>query len=75
MERWQRDAPVALDLPDGGEFSLVDGAFNEGGEIFAPQSWLRLPPRGRANATAERDGCTLWVKTGHLRHIQVPPRP
>ena len=75
MERWQRDAPVGLDLPDGGEFLVLDGAFNEGGEIFAPQSWLRLPPRGQLSATAGRDGCTLWVKTGHLRHIQVPPRP
>jgi hypothetical protein len=40
-----------------------------------PQSWLRLPPRGRLNATAGRDSCTLWVKTGHLHHIQTPPRP
>lgn len=74
MERWQPDASIALDLPDGGEFLVLDGAFAEGGERFAAQSWLRLPPRGRLSATAGRDGCTLWVKTGHLRHIQVPPR-
>ena len=52
----------------------IDGAFEEGGEHFVPQSWLRLPPQGRLSATVGRDGCTLWVKTGHLRHIQVPPR-
>jgi hypothetical protein len=74
MERWQPNASVALDLPDGGEFLVLEGAFDEGGEAFAPQSWLRLPPRGRLSATAGRDGCTLWVKTGHLRHIHVPPR-
>ena len=74
MERWVPNTSVALDLPDGGEFLVIDGAFDEGGERFASQSWLRLPPQGRLIATVGRDGCTLWVKTGHLRHIQVPPR-
>ena len=73
MERWQPNASVTLDLPDGGEFLVLDGTFDEGGEGFAPQSWLRLPPRGRLSATTGNDGCTVWVKTGHLRHIQVPP--
>ena len=74
MERWQPNASVVLDLPGGGEFLVLDGGFDEGGEGFASQSWLRLPPSRRLCATADRDGCTLWVKTGHLRHIQVPPR-
>jgi anti-sigma factor ChrR (cupin superfamily) len=73
MERWQPNASVTLDLPDGGEFLVLDGAFDEGGEGFAPQSWLRLPPHGRLSATTGNNGCTVWVKTGHLRHIQVPP--
>jgi anti-sigma factor ChrR (cupin superfamily) len=72
IERWQPNTSVALDLPDGGEFLVLDGAFEEGGEGFTAQSWLRLPPRGRLSAVAARNGCTLWVKTGHLRHIQVP---
>jgi anti-sigma factor ChrR (cupin superfamily) len=74
MERWQPNASVALDLPAGGELLVLDGAFREGGEGFEPQSWLRLPPCGRFGAIAGADGCTLWVKTGHFRHIQVPPR-
>jgi quercetin dioxygenase-like cupin family protein len=74
LERWRPNAAIALDLPDGGEFLVLDGAFGEGGEGFATQSWLRLPLCARLNATAGGDGCTLWVKTGHLRHIQVPPR-
>ena len=73
MERWQPNASVVLDLPDGGEFLVLDGTFDEGGERFAPQSWLRLPARGRLSAIAGREGCILWVKTGHLRHIQAPP--
>src|SRR5215469_5658335 len=52
MERWQPNASVALDLPAGGELLVLDGAFSEGGEGFAPQSWLRLPPCGRLSATA-----------------------
>ena len=74
MERWQPNASVVLDLPGGGEFLVLDGGFDEGGEGFASQSWLRLPPRGRLCAIAGKDGCTLWVKTGHLRYIQIPPR-
>ena len=72
MERWWPNATVTLDLPDGGEFLVLYGAFDEGGERFEPQSWLRLPPCGRLSATAGKDGCTLWVKTGHLGHIQFP---
>jgi hypothetical protein len=74
MERWAPNASVVLDLPDGGEFLVLDGDFDEGGEHFALQSWLRLPPQRRLDATAGRDGCRVWVKTGHLRHIQVPSR-
>jgi anti-sigma factor ChrR (cupin superfamily) len=73
MERWRPNALLSLDLPDGGEFLVLDGAFDEGGESFAPQSWLRLPPHGRLSATAGSNGCSLWVKTGHLRRIQVSP--
>lgn len=73
MERWAPNTSVVLDLPAGGEFLVLDGTFDEDGERFAPQSWLRLPPQGRLSATAGRHGCALWVKTGHLRHIQVPP--
>ena len=74
MESWRPNASVMLDLPGGGEFLVLDGAFTEGDEGFTPQSWLRLPPRGRLCAIAGKDGCTLWVKTGHLRYIQIPPR-
>ncbi len=75
MERWRPNVPVVLDLLGGGEFLVLEGTFIEDVEGFAPQSWLRLPPGGRLRATAGKDGCTLWAKTGHLLHIQKPPRP
>jgi hypothetical protein len=74
MELWAPNTLVTLDLPDGGEFLVLDGAFDESGESFTMHSWLRLPPQGRLSAAVGRDGCALWVKTGHLQHLQVPPR-
>jgi hypothetical protein len=36
------------------------------------QSWLRLPPRGRLNATLGQGWLSHWVKTDS-GHIQDPP--
>jgi len=74
MELWAPNTSVTLDLPGGGEFLVLDGTFDESGESFTMHSWLRLPPQGRLSAAVGRDGCALWVKTGHLQHIHVPPR-
>jgi anti-sigma factor ChrR (cupin superfamily) len=70
MERWASAAEIILPVPDGGEFLVLDGGFDEGGERFEPQSWLRLPCAGQLSAVAGPEGCTVWVKTGHLRHVQ-----
>ena len=70
MERWASAAEIILPVPDGGEFLVLDGSFDEGGERFEPQSWLRLPCAGQLSAVAGPEGCTVWVKTGHLRHVQ-----
>ena len=51
VERWQPNASVVLDVPGGGEFLVLDGGFDECGEGFASQSWLRLPPSRRLCAT------------------------
>jgi hypothetical protein len=70
LERWPSDAEIKLPLPGGGEFLVLDGSFDEGGEHFTPQSWVRLPCGGELWATAGPKGCTVWVKSGHLRRIQ-----
>ncbi|HVJ43876.1 MAG TPA: cupin domain-containing protein [Dongiaceae bacterium] len=76
LERWAPRAKVELPLPGGGEFLVIEGSFEEAGESFPAQSWLRLPAGGRLHATAGPEGCRLWVKTGHLAgRIEAPPSP
>jgi hypothetical protein len=71
LERWAPGTAVSLDLPGGAEVFVLSGAFREGGETFAPHDWLRLPAGAALDAEAGAEGCTVWVKTGHLA---VPPR-
>jgi hypothetical protein len=52
---------------------VLDGSFIESGEEFTRLSWLRLPAGATLQATAGRNGCKVWVKSGHLAH--EPRRP
>ncbi|MEM1162512.1 MAG: cupin domain-containing protein [Pseudomonadota bacterium] len=73
MERWAPGATVHLDAPGGMEVLVLDGGFDEAGEAFAPQSWLRLPKGGAGQATAGPDGAKVWIKRDHLREDPQPP--
>lgn len=66
LERWPASMRVGLGLPGGGEFLVLDGSFEEGGETFARQSWLRVPAGTRLQAMTGPAGCLIWVKSGHL---------
>ena len=70
LERWAPGALVNLEAPGGAELLVLDGAFEESGEHFEAQSWLRLPVGSVLQARAAAGGCRLWVKTGHLLHIE-----
>ena len=74
LEQWAPAAAIELD-PDGGlEVLVLEGGFTEGGETYRVQSWLRLPIGAHFSARATTDGCRVWIKEGHLRHVQaVPP--
>jgi anti-sigma factor ChrR (cupin superfamily) len=74
LERWAPDAGITLDLPGGLEALVLDGRFEEGGETFAPQSWLRLPAGARLVAQAGSQGARVWLKTGHLALPQHAPK-
>ena len=73
IEVWDANAPIALDVPGGIEVLVLDGSFSEGGEIFAEQSWLRLPKGSRLNARAGAHGARVWVKSGHLAEPPQAP--
>jgi hypothetical protein len=75
LERWEPGAAITLSLLGGGEWLVLEGNFNEGGEHFEAQSWLRLPPGSALQAKAGPEGRRVWVKTGHLLHIQGVVRP
>lgn len=73
MEIWQAGAEIELDVPNGIELFVVDGSFQESGETFRSQSWLRLPCGDTLRATAGKDGCKLWIKADHLKETPTPP--
>jgi anti-sigma factor ChrR (cupin superfamily) len=75
LECWASGAAIVLDLPGGAELLVLDGGFDDGGEHFDPQSWLRLPPGSVLQAKSGPQGCKVWVKTGHLLHIEGVRRP
>ncbi|MEJ6709953.1 MAG: cupin domain-containing protein, partial [Amylibacter sp.] len=48
-ELWDAGVDVALDLPEGGEFLVLDGGFDEGGDTLSKGGWLRLPESCKLN--------------------------
>jgi hypothetical protein len=76
LERWAPEARIELALPQGAEFLVLSGGFEEHGERFAEQSWLRLPANATLRAKAGADGCRVWVKSGHLANVATfRPQP
>ncbi len=73
VERWAAGAEVELEASGGLEALVLEGGFVEGGEDFAPQSWLRLPKGGGSKAVAGPDGAKVWFKRDHLRADPKPP--
>jgi anti-sigma factor ChrR (cupin superfamily) len=66
LETWAPGARIARAAPGGIEVFVLEGGFAEGGEDFAPWSWLRLPVGATLRAQAGPQGARLWVKSGHL---------
>jgi anti-sigma factor ChrR (cupin superfamily) len=74
IERWAAATQIVLADPGGIEVLVLEGDFEEGGESFVPQSWLRLPPGAVLHATAGAHGCRVYVKSGHLGGHPALPR-
>ena len=49
------------------------GGFDEGGEAFTEQSWLRLPKGVTSKAVAGSEGATVWIKRNHLAAAPMAP--
>lgn len=67
---WEPGQSVEIAEHDGLEVFVMDGSFDEGGEVFARQSWLRLPVGEVFHGRAGPEGAQVWIKSGHLA---VPP--
>ena len=72
METWDADTTIELDTPDGAELLVLGGTFTEGDDTLRYQSWLRLPVGGQLKAKVGPNGAKVWIKSGHLRHVEAP---
>ncbi len=73
LEQWAPGARVHVPAFGGLELLVLSGSFDEHGERFVEQSWLRLPPGEAFAGVAGPAGCRVWAKSGHLANIQAPP--
>ena len=73
MEKWDAGAVVELKSPNGFEVLVTHGSFEESGETFSKQSWLRLPKGASSKAVAGPDGATVWIKRNHLSERPTAP--
>src|SRR5260370_31384624 len=71
LEQWAPGASIELDPNGGLEVLVLEGGFREGGETNGSQSWLRLPIGAHLSARVASEGCRVWIKEGHLRHVQA----
>ncbi|MEM7606718.1 MAG: cupin domain-containing protein [Myxococcota bacterium] len=69
LERWDPGVTVCFDAPGGAELLVLEGELVESGDELRRWSWLRVPTGGQIDAKAGKDGCSVWIKTGHLRFI------
>jgi hypothetical protein len=71
IEIWNPGTGIRVGAPGGMEVFVLEGGFDEGGESFSEQSWLRLPPGDTLHAVAGAAGARVWIKSGHLRHAET----
>jgi anti-sigma factor ChrR (cupin superfamily) len=62
LEQWEANASIDVLASGGLEIFVLHGRFRESGEVFQPDSWLRLPPGSRLLAQAGPEGCRIWLK-------------
>ena len=72
MQQWLPGTVIDREVADGAEVFVLDGTFEENGDVLKRHSWLRIPTAGRLKAKAGEKGAKVWIKTGHLRYVEAP---
>ena len=72
LETWAPGARISIDLPEGGEFLVLEGGFETGDDQMREQSWLRMPIGTTLEAMASNRGAKVWMKRRHLRFVAAP---
>ncbi len=70
LERWEAGAePGAEAYPQGVEFFVLEGDFEDEQGRYGPGHWLRLPA-GAEHLPRSQGGCLLYVKRGGLPYLR-----
>lgn len=75
-EKWATGTTITQDLPEGGEFLVLEGSLTTDVETeeLREGSWLRMPAGSRMTGQAGPQGARLWAKLRHIPHAK-PPTP
>jgi len=60
-----------LAAKDGAELLVLEGSLTETDDNLVKHSWLRVPIDSQISAKAGENGAKVWVKTGHLKAVEV----
>ena len=73
--RWAGNASLAQkSYPDGAEYFVLSGGFDDADGRYGEGTWLRIPPGGSHQPNTS-EGCTVYVKSGHLtKALPLPGR-
>ena len=69
LERWATGTSAERTFPDGAEYFVLEGSFEDEGGSYTRGCWLRLPA-GASHTPSTTEGCTLYVKTGGLPYLR-----
>lgn len=70
LERWDAGTePGEIAYPDGAEFFVLDGQFEDEAGSYGAGTWLRIPA-GASHRPRTQGGCELYVKRGGLPYLR-----
>ena len=73
IEHWDAaTAPGARHYPQGVEFFVIEGSFQDTQGVYAEGAWLRLPA-GSRHRPESPEGCTLYIKEGGFTYLRTDP--